>query len=93
MTHTSGESWHLSKSVPASLIFAIVCQTVALIWFVATLSNDVAYNQMANVKQDIKIETLEKIVQGQAVTMARMDENIGAIRDMLEASITRRQTQ
>lgn len=84
--HTS-ESWHLSKSVPASLIFAIVCQTIALIWFVANLSNDVEYNKIANIRQDTKIDTLEKVVQSQAVTMGRMDENIGAIRDMLEARI------
>ena len=88
MSVSNSESWHLSKSVPASLIFAIVCQTVALIWFVANLSNDVEYNKIANIRQDTKIDTLEKVVQSQAVTMARMDENIGAIRDMLEARIS-----
>ena len=80
----SDEPWHLSKGVPVTLIFAIICQTVALIWFVATLSNDVNNNKIANAKQDARIESLEGIVQNQAVTMARMDENIKSIRDILE---------
>jgi uncharacterized coiled-coil protein SlyX len=83
------EPWHLSKSVPVTLIFAIVCQTVALIWFVASLSNDVAANKLLNAKQDAKIESLEAVVQNQAVTMARMDENIKSIRELLEAMATR----
>lgn len=78
------EPWHLSRSVPVTLIFAIVCQTVALIWFVASLSSDVDSNKMVNARQDAKIESLERIVQNQAVTMARMDENIKSIRDLLE---------
>ena len=78
------EPWHLSRSVPVSLIFAIVCQTVALIWFVASLSNEVEQNKLANIKQDAKIDSLEKIVQHQAITMARMDENIKAIRKAVE---------
>lgn len=78
------EPWHLSRSVPVTLIFAIVCQTVALIWFVASLSSDVDANKMTNARQDAKIESLERIVQNQAVTMARMDENIKSIRDLLE---------
>lgn len=86
---TEQEPWHLSKSVPVSLIFAILCQTVALIWFVASLSNDVAANKLLNAKQDAKIESLEAVVQNQAVTMARMDENIKSIRELLEAMATR----
>ena len=78
------EPWHLSRSVPVTLIFAIVCQTVALIWFVASLSNEVEHNKISNIKQDAKIDSLEKVVQSQALTMARMDENIKAIREMME---------
>jgi uncharacterized coiled-coil protein SlyX len=70
--------------VPVTLIFAIIMQTVALIWFVASLSSEVEQNKMANAKQDAKIDSLEKIVQNQAVTMGRMDENIKAIREMME---------
>lgn len=84
MIMAKDEPWHLSRSVPVTLIFAIVCQTVALIWFVASLSNEVEHNKISNIKQDAKIDSLEKVVQSQALTMARMDENIKAIREMME---------
>jgi hypothetical protein len=79
------ESWHLSKSIPLTLVFAIACQTVALIWFVSSLSNDIDSAKKELIRQDTRITTLENIVQDQAVTMARMDENIKAIRAAVEA--------
>lgn len=80
----SEQDWHLSRSVPISLIFAIACQTVALIWFVATLRNDVDSNKTELVRLETRTDKLEQIVQGQAVTMGRMDENIKAIRAAVE---------
>lgn len=80
----SDEPWHLSRSVPITFIFAIFMQTVALIWFVATLRNDVDINKTNIVRIETRTTQLETIVQGQAVTMARMDENIKAIRDAVE---------
>ena len=77
--------WHLSKSIPLTLIFAIACQTVALIWFVASLRSDVDNNARELVRQDTRISSLEEIVQNQAVTMGRIDENIKAIRTTIEA--------
>lgn len=78
------ESWHLSKSVPITFIFAIFCQTVALIWFVATLRSDVDANKNELLKLEVRTDSLEGVVQSQAVTMARMDENIKVIRDAVE---------
>lgn len=86
---TQEESWHLSKSIPLTLVFAITCQTIALIWFVASLSNDIDTAKKELIRQDTRINTLETVVQSQAVTMARMDENIKAIRDAVEMMATR----
>ena len=83
------ESWHLSKSIPLTLIFSIICQTVALIWFVATLSNDIDSASKELIRQDTRIAALEEVVQNQAVTMARMDENIKAIRSAVETMLTK----
>ena len=83
------KSWHLSKSIPLTLIFAIACQTVALIWFVASLRSDVDSNARELVRQDTRISSLEEIVQNQAVTMGRMDENIKAIRTAVETMATK----
>lgn len=80
----SQEPWHLSRSVPVSLIFAISLQTLALIWFVATLRNDVDNNKTSIVRVEARINTLEDIAQGQAVMLARIDENLKAVRSAIE---------
>jgi len=82
----SNNQWHLSKSVPITFILAIVAQTVALIWFVATLRSDVDMNQTQILRHEVRIETVENIVQSQAVMLARIDENLKAIRDAIERS-------
>ena len=86
----SDSNWHMSRSVPISLIFAIACQTVALIWFVATLRNDVDFNRMEIIRLETRTSSLEEIVQTQAVTLGRMDENIKSIKTILEGMATNR---
>lgn len=86
----SDSNWHMSRSVPISLIFAIACQTVALIWFVATLRNDVDLNRMEIIRLETRTSSLEEIVQTQAVTLGRMDENIKSIRTILESMANNR---
>ena len=80
----TNEQWHLSKSVPISIIGAVVVQTVTIVWFIANLNANVQINTRDLVRHETRIETLEASVQSQAVSMVRMDENIQAIRDMVE---------
>jgi type VI protein secretion system component VasK len=80
----SNEPWHLSRSVPITFIFAIFMQTIALIWFVATLRNDVDNNRTEIVRIETRTTQLEQVVQSQALTLARIDENLKAIRDAVE---------
>jgi TolA-binding protein len=83
----SNEQWHLSKSVPISFIFAILLQTMTLVWFIASLNSAVADNSREIVRHETRIQSLETAVQSQAVSVARMDENIQAIRGMIETMI------
>lgn len=78
------DSWHLSKSVPITFILAIVGQTIALVWYVSSLDNNIKNNQRELIRHETRIEALEKVVQSQAVTLGRMDENIKAIRHSVE---------
>lgn len=80
----SENQWHLSKSVPITFILAIACQTIALIWFVATLRNDVDANSSEIIRQQTRIQVVERTVQNQAVMLARIDENLKAIRELIE---------
>lgn len=77
-------SWHLSKSVPVTLVLAIVAQTLALVWYISSLDSAVKANARDLIRNETRIESLESIVQTQAVTLGRMDENIKAIRDSVE---------
>ena len=78
------ESWHLSKSVPVTLIVAIILQTISLVWYVSSLDSSVKNNARDLVRQETRINTLEKTVQSQAVSLGRIDENIKAIRNLVE---------
>ena len=78
------ESWHLSKSVPVTLIVAIVLQTISLVWYVSSLDSSVKNNARDLVRQETRINILEKTVQMQAVSLGRIDENIKAIRNLVE---------
>ena len=80
----ANESWHLSKGIPITFILAILAQTVALIWFVATLSADVGFNTKAIASLELKEAQLELQVNTQAITLGRIDENIKTIRGLLE---------
>lgn len=85
------ESWHLSKSVPISFLVGILMQTVALVWYVSTLDSAIKQNARDLTKHETRIETLEKTVQSQAVALGRIDENIKAIRDLVEKMADSRQ--
>ena len=81
---SDSDAWHLSKSVPVTFILAILFQTIALVWYVSSLDNAIENNTRDLMRQEVRLEALEDIVQTQALTMVRMDENIKAIRDMME---------
>ena len=85
------ESWHLSKSVPISLILALIIQAAAIVWTVSNMSSTIDRNAMDIVRLDARTASLEKIVQDQAVAMARIDENIKAIRQYVEQMIKQQQ--
>lgn len=76
--------WHLSKSVPLTFVVAIFIQTVSLVWYVSSMDNAIKNNEKELLRQDVRINTLEGVVQAQALTLARIDENIKSIRVMME---------
>lgn len=80
----SSESWHLNKTVPISFILAILMQTIALIWFVATLRNDVDNNSSAIIRAQAQVEAVDRVVRDQSVLLARIDENLKAIKNAIE---------
>ena len=78
------QEWHLSKSVPLTFVVAIFLQTVSLVWYVSSMDNNIKNNEKELLRQDVRLSSLEDVVQSQALTLARIDENIKSIRIMME---------
>ena len=81
---TTETEWHLSKSVPLTFVVAIFLQTVSLVWYVSSMDNNIKNNQKEILRQDARLTGIENTVQAQALTLARIDENIKSIRVMME---------
>jgi|TARA_S200002703_G_scaffold157436_1_gene165254 archaellum component FlaC len=80
----SDDSWHLSKSVPITLIVGLITQGAAIVWTVSMMMSDIDKNAQELRKVEIRLTKVEDAVQEQAVSMARIDENIKAIRGFVE---------
>jgi len=81
---TTETEWHLSKSVPLTFVVAIFLQTVSLVWYVSSMDNNIKNNQKELLRQEVRLSGVEDTVQTQALTLARIDENIKSIRVMME---------
>ena len=84
MTQNNTEGWHLSRSVPLQLIFGLLIQAGAIVWTVSMMMSDIERNMQDIMVLEITVSELEAVVQSQQVSLARIDENIKAIRDAVE---------
>ena len=82
-------NWSLSKNLPITFIFGLLVQGAAIVWTVSMMMSDISNNALAISDVKVRVFTLEKSVQEQAVSLARIDENIKAIRMAVEAMATK----
>jgi hypothetical protein len=85
----ANDNWHLSKSVPLTLILGLLIQAAAIVWTVSTMTSDIEVNASKIVELQQRMGRVEDAVHGQAVSMARIDENIKAIRVSVEKMVIR----
>jgi len=78
------DGWHISRSVPATLLLGLITQAAAIIWTVCMMMADIQENQTDIVEFGQRISKVEQMVQSQAVSMARIDVNIEHIRTSVE---------
>lgn len=78
------DGWHISKSVPATLLLGLVTQAAAIVWTVSMMMADIQQNTEKLIAFSERVNKVEGMVQSQAVSMARIDENIKAIRSSVE---------
>ena len=85
----SDDNWHLSKSVPITLIFGLLVQGAAIVWTVSMMMSDIENNREEIIVLEKRIGRIEVSVQNQAISLARIDENIKAIRSSVEKMANR----
>ena len=78
------DSWHLSKSVPITLIFGLLVQGAAIVWTVSMMMSDIETNRDDIISLQQRMARIETSVHEQAISLARIDENIKAIRSSVE---------
>ena len=67
------ERWHVGKEIPLAIIFAIIMQTTAVVWWASNM--------------DSRVETLERWVEGNTGVTERLsiiEEGQRWTRDLLE---------
>jgi|TARA_R110000764_G_scaffold239308_1_gene338430 uncharacterized membrane protein YidH (DUF202 family) len=69
----------IQNKIPASLIAFGVVQIVAFSFFMAGLDSNINQNEKDHIRLSERVRIMEISVHSQAVTIARMDENIKAI--------------
>ena len=78
------DNWHLSRSVPITLIFGLIAQAAAIVWTVSMMMSDIERNAEEIMRMQSRLASVEDATQRQAISMARIDENIKAIRQSVE---------
>ena len=76
--------WHIAKSVPATLLLGLITQAGAIVWTVSMMMSDIDGNRENIIELEQRMGRMETSVHAQAVSMARIDENIKAIRSSVE---------
>lgn len=74
------------KSVSISFLVGILFQTGALVWYVSSLASAIDLNSRDIGRHEQQLQGFSLIIQSQAVTLGRMDENIKSIREMMETT-------
>ena len=81
---TKEDGWHISKSVPATLLLGLITQAAAIVWTVSMMMSDIDRNSENLNAFAERVTKVEEMVQSQAISMARIDENIQHIRKAVE---------
>lgn len=82
--------WIPSKGFSLTLIIGLITQGAAIVWVVSMMYGDIEDNSAKIEAMDTRMEKLSDMVFAQAIAMARIDENIKAIRDDVHKMATRK---
>jgi len=78
----------MSDRFPIGLVIGLVTQGAAIVWTVSMMMSDIESNREKIIETQQRIGRLEDSSQTQAIAIARIDENIKAIREAVEKMAT-----
>jgi len=84
MPHQEKEAWHLSRSVPISLLVGLLLQLAGFAWYAGQVTEKVNNNSNNIVEMRAREDQLEQRSNAQAVQLGRIEENIRATRNTLD---------
>ena len=79
------EPWHLSKSIPISLVVGLLLQAGVFIWTVSSMSSDITSNRESLRGLENDVNVLEIRVHDTDVKIGRIEENIRHIGETLDS--------
>jgi len=79
----------ITKSVPLTVLVGLGVQAGAIVWSMSAMSSDIQVNANEIARLNARTNSLETAVNNQNISLARIDENIKAIRSSVEKMMTR----
>ena len=78
---SDNESWHLSKSVPVTIIVGFPCQFSGAVWMFSKMDADISNNSARITKVETQVEEIKDTAQEQAVQLGRIETRLDALMD------------
>lgn len=86
---SNDSQWHLSKSVPISIIIGFVMQFAGFIWYTSQIDAQVKTNTDRINRVEVQVEDIKQTSQTQAVQLGRIEENLDYIKAMMERMLAK----
>ena len=78
------QSWHLSKSVPISIITGLIMQALMLVWGASAINSNVNNNTNRITAIESTVAEVWKVTNFQAVQLGRIEEGVDSSKRTIE---------
>lgn len=81
------EQWHLSKSVPVSILFALILQAGAFVWTISSMQGNVDRNTQDIRRVADEVKAIQVSSSEQAQQLARIEERLLGVQSSIDRLI------
>jgi len=80
--------WHLSKSIPVSIILGLILQFAGAVWMFSQMDAAIQNNAERITRVETRTDVIESRAQEQAVQLGRIETQIMALVDRIDRVVT-----